>query len=213
MFSVLLGITAVVELLATWKVIPIFCWAVTSLHWPAGENFVTRALLPVCFWKPNSPIYNSFTIVEFLAYAFFYRKIIGVKWIRQGIRFFMLLFPVFWFLMVFVVKNFKQWNSYVAVCGGIFSVGAALGYYYNLLHSSHFSRLKTKAEFWIATGMLINYACQVPYWGVLNFLTKHKEYKTITLSLANVSYIMNTGMYLIFIYSFLCRINTRTKSL
>ncbi len=179
LFSILLGLTFLTELLATQIVVKYF------------------------HWKSNTSVYNSFTIVEFLAYAYYYYRIITVVWIRNIIKGFMYLFPFFWFVSVFLVFRFTQWNSYVVIVGGLFSVFCSLGYYYQVLHSKTDIHLRTQPEFWIATGMLIYYSCQVPYFGMLNYLINH--YLLLARSLLNVLLVINTSMYLIFIYAFLCK--------
>jgi hypothetical protein len=117
------------------------------------------------------------------------------------------LFPIFWFVTVFFIFGFTTWNSYVIIVGATITVLLVLAYLYQLLQSEEVVVLKYSTEFWIAFGMLIFYTCQIPYFGVLNFLVKN--YQPLTTSLLSVLQIVDSIMYLLFAYAFLCRINIK----
>ena len=157
--------------------------------------------------KGNSWLYNSFALIEFSAYAWFYKKIIQSKKVKAGIGIFQFLFPVFWFVTVFFVFGFTAWNSYVIVVGAFFTVCCVLAFYHQLLTSENVIPLSRNTEFWIATGMLILYLCQIPYFGMLNFLVKN--YLVLARNIYPFLIILNTLMYAIFSYAYLCRINTK----
>lgn len=177
-FSLLLGLTFLVELFAAIIVIKYF------------------------HWKNNFPIYNSFILIEILTYAFFYYNIMQIVWMRKLIASLAFVFFLFWVVSVFFIHGFNAWNSYVIISGGSFTVCVSLGYYYQIIQSKTEINLLSHPEFWIATGMLIFYSCQVPYFGTLNFLIKN--YLPLAYSLMNVLLVINTFMYLTFIYAFLC---------
>jgi len=167
------------------------------------ELFATQIGVKYFHWTNNSGIYNSFTIIEFMTYAYYYYCIISVVWIRNIIKGFMFFFPFFWFITVFFVFGFDKWNSYVILMGAFFSVCFALGYYYQILKSKKDIYLLSHPEFWIATGMLILYSCQLPYFGMLNYL--NKNYLILSRSFWVVLLVINTCMYLLFTYAFLCK--------
>ncbi len=184
-FSVLLGLTFLVEIGAV-----------------AFPKFTSV--------KTNSWLYNSFTLIEFSVYAWYYRRIIHLQRIRKAIRVFQILFPVFWFVTVFFVFGFKAWNSYVIITGAFFTMCFVLAYYYQLLASDDVVDISRHPEFWIATGMLIFYSCQVPYFGMLNYLVEN--YLLLAKKLLKVLTLINILMYSLFTYAYLCRISTK-KSL
>ncbi len=181
-FSVLLGVTLGVELLAT-----------SIIEWLHLKN--------------NFSLYNFFILPEFLVYAWYYQRITSKKWIKNIIWVISFLFPVFWGYSVFLVFGINTFNSHIIVVSAFFSVFFGLSYYYELLHSDKFVGLSRHTEFWIATGMIIFYACQTPFYGMFNFLLAN--YLPLSRSLLIVLLFLNSTMYLIFMYAFLCRINTR----
>ena len=185
LFSVLLGLTFLVEVSAT---------------------IISRVL----HHRNNFWIYNAFTLVEFWAYGYFYWRVIEVKILQRIIFLFLLIFPIFWFVTVFFLFGFNIWNSYVLIAGSFFSVLFAIMYYYQLITALEIQSLRNLPEFWIATGMLVFYLGALPYFGTLNFLMSYN--RAAATSLLQVLKILDTLMYALFTYAFLCRIIISKKS-
>jgi magnesium-transporting ATPase (P-type) len=123
---------------------------------------------------------------------------------------FLIIFPIFWYITVFFFFGFSAWNSYVIIVGSFFSVLFSLLYYYKILTAHEIKNLRTLPEFWIATGMLIFYMAALPYFGVLNFLIQY--HLKVAENLLIVLQVLDTCMYIIFTYGFLCRILNTKKS-
>jgi hypothetical protein len=157
------------------------------------------------YWshQSNVPLYNLFMLVEFWVYGYYYKCIIEPGRLKRLIRFYLWLFPVFWVVVVFFLFGLAKWNSYVAVGGSFFTICFSGGYYYQLFTQEELVRLDITPEFWIATGLIIFYACNLPYTGMLNFLVKN--YLDLARNLLTVLDILNLVMYSLFIYAFLCR--------
>lgn len=184
-FSILLGLTFLVEL-------------------------YSALIVRIVHVKNNYWIYNAFTLVEFWAYGYYYRQLIRLDLFRKIILFFLLLFPIFWLVTVCFVFGFNNWNSYVIVAGSFFTILFAVMYYYQVLLNREIQSLRNLPEFWIATGMLIFYIGCLPYYGTLNFLwTFHKS---AARTLWKVLLIMDTIMYVLFSYGYLCRTTNTKKS-
>lgn len=182
LFCCLLGLTLLVELLS--------CILLYRFHYS------------------NTWLYNSFTLVEFSAYGYYYLLLIPEEKWRRFIRLFLVIFPIFWLITVFFVFRLNTWNSYVIIVGGFFSVLFAILYYYRIIAAAEILPLRNLPEFWIATGMLIFYLGALPYFGTLNFLVKY--HLQVAKSLSTVLVVLDTLMYLLFSYGFLCRtINTK----
>jgi hypothetical protein len=184
LFSVLLGLTFLVELAAT------LC------------GYLLR--------KNNSWIYNGFTLVEFWVYGYYYLKLIQVKRLRKFLQIFLVVFPIFWAVTVLMVFGFTTWNSYVIIAGSFFTIFFVVLYYYQLLIDPASPSLRTLPEFWIATGMLVFYLAALPFFGTLNFLLKN--HMGVVTILIKVIQILDTVMYAFFCYGFLCRIINIRKS-
>jgi hypothetical protein len=185
-FSALLGLTFLVELFAS--VILRFVLGVKNNHW----------------------VYNAFMLVEFPAYGYYFYRIIRIESLKKAIRFFLIVFPVFWIITVLFQIGIRNWNSYVITVGSFFTVLFALMYYYQLMSASEMVTLRMLPEFWIATGMVIFYLTALPYFGMLNFLIRN--YSTLATSLLGVVKVMNILMYSFFTIGFLCSILKATKS-
>lgn len=183
LFSVLLGLTFLVELSAD--------LSVRVLH-----------------WKNNYWIYHGFTLIEFWTYGYYYYQVIRLKRPRQLLLGFLTLFPVFWMITVFFIFGWNKWNSYVIIVGSFFTVVFVLMYYYQLLIARETYSLRSLPEFWIATGMLIFYMAAIPYYGTLNFLIAY--HRGVAKTLYKVLLGIDTSMYALFIYGYLCKtINIR----
>lgn len=153
--------------------------------------------------EENAWLYNAFILPEFMMYAWFFYQIIYLKNIRRVIFLFFIFFPVFWFFTIYLKYGFKTFDSNIIVAGAFFTVFMGIGYYYQLLASEKLVRLSRHTEFWIATGMIIFYSCQLPFFGLLNYLyTYHKE---LAKNLVSVLQGADSIMYLLFTYAFLCQ--------
>ncbi len=105
---------------------------------------------------------------------------------------------------MFFIFGITKWNSYVVIAGSFFIICFSAAYYYQVFTQDELARLDNSPEFWIATGLIIFYACNLPYMGMLNFLVKN--YLGLAIKFLSILKILNVIMYSIFIYAFLCRI-------
>nr|WP_315423842.1 hypothetical protein [uncultured Pedobacter sp.] len=149
------------------------------------------------------PQYNIVLLIEFLVYAYFFKEIIISVWIKKIITLFMILFPVFWYISVFFIFKITEWNSYIFLVGGTFTIIWALIYCYQLLTSIENVSLSSCGEFWIALGIIIFYSCQVPFMGIYNFLIVN--YPSLIMNFQVGLQVTNIIMYFLFTYAFLCK--------
>jgi len=155
--------------------------------------------------------YNLVMLIEFLIYAYFFKQIIISELVKKIITIFMIIFPIFWCISVFFIFKITQWNSYVFLLGGTFTIIWALIYFYQLLTSFESTPIKSCGEFWIALGVIIFYSCNVPFMGIYNFLLIN--YPSLILNFQIVLQIANIAMYSLFTYAFLCKTTNTTKLL
>lgn len=156
----------------------------------------------------NLPVYNFIMLVLYMGYAYFFKLIIQSKTIHRLIEGFLYLFPVFWYFVVFFIFKIDEWNSYVYIFGGAFTILWAITYCFELFTSEEPVRFRYSGGFWIAIGLIFFYSCGLPYMGLFNFLTKNNEELANLLKLP--LQISNIVMYLLFSYAFLCHtIHTR----
>ena len=154
--------------------------------------------------KSNHSVYNIFMLFEFSAYGIYYLYILTIPWARALIRVFLVAFPVFWAYSVLFVFGLNTWNSHITVIGSLFTIAISAAYYYQLFTHPTLIKLQRHPEFWIATGMILFYACILSYVGVLNYLIKN--YKELAGDLLVVLHVLVSIMYLIFLYAYVCQI-------
>ena len=152
-------------------------------------------------------VYNLFMPLEYGSYGYYYSKILKTKSIRKLVTIFMIGYPLAGLVSTFTIFKFYHWNSYEAIAGSVFTVVFAVTYYYELFVSDEDFNLRTKSEFWIATGMIIFYSCLLPVLGTINHVTKISL--ALALTFLDVLDCIDILMYLIFAYAFLCRIIIR----
>lgn len=159
----------------------------------------------------NSPNYNTFVLVQFMTYAFYFFSIIKFEWFRKIAIGFMWVFPLIWIFSVIFVFGIINWNSYIHVTGSTFTIIACAVFFYQLYISDETASLSKNTEFWIASALFIFYSCNLPYTGTLNYL--NHTYPLVAQQLSIVLVILNIVMYSIIIYAFLCRQIKTMKSL
>src|SRR6185437_8930624 len=174
-FSVLLGLDFCVEGVAIWMM----------------KSNVKNALL-----------YNTFMLVEYWSYGYFFYRIIEFGRIRRIIQFFLFAFPVYWILAVSLV-SWHRWNSYVFNGGSLYTICFACVYYYQLFTRPDPVRLQRQPEYWIATGIMLFYCCVMPLLSMLNFL--NLNFPVIGKLFIPALDILNIILYSFFIYAYLCR--------
>ena len=171
------------------------------------EWFAVFGIKKIFHYNNNTEIYNVFMLVEFWVFAYYYKLLFQSKLLQKIAAWFLYIFPVFWFIVVFFVFGISAWNSYLIVAGSFFTVCFSAAYYYELFTSPKLVKLTSTPEFWIATGMIIFYTCELPYMGMLNFLVEH--FLSLARNLLPVLTILATVMYLFFIYAYICGISTK----
>lgn len=166
-------------------------------------EFFCAFLLKKFGLKTNIPIYNVFTFLECLGFAWYYLLQATNKVERTIIRLFIILFPITWYIMVIRINGLYKWDSLMQVIAAVFIICISLYYYFKLLVSEEIIDLKTQPGFWIATGMIIFYACNLPYLGMLDFLVRH--YLVLAEDFILVLLVLNILMYILFTYAYLCQ--------
>lgn len=165
-----------------------------------------KKLLP----NGNLQLYNFFMLVEFLWYAYYFRRIIRFRIIKRSIDVFLFLYPVVWYFIVFFLYKIDEWNSLVFVTGASFTIFVSILYCYQSFIAEEIIQFRYYSEFWIAIGLLIFYASATPYMGMFNYLTRtHHELALVLKTLLRIS---NIIMYSLFTYAYVCQMTNTRKS-
>jgi hypothetical protein len=185
LFSALLGITVITEIIANFFLTPFHL-------------------------KSNFLVYSIYMLIEYPLLAFYFKKIITSKNFRQVINVFLFFYPTLWFIIFFFVYNVREWNSFGIMAGDLFIIIFASRYLYELFTSEKLVHFRNHTEFWIAVGLIFYSCCELPITGILNF---HENNQDIALQLLTILQILNIIMYSVFIYAFLCRLKLTMKRL
>ena len=167
--------------------------------------------LPKPFQLQVNGLYNVAMLIEFWGYAFFYRYMLRNKIIRKVVRLYLFIFPLIWILLVCVQSGFNTWNSYISVVGSIAMILLSACMYYQLFTTNPLVKLTGSFEFWVATGLIIFFACNFTYLGMLNFL--NGSYRPLAHQLLIILQVSNSVFYCIISYAFICLYRNNVKQI
>ncbi len=191
--------------------LPLLFFAILLLYTAMVEISIFVRAQVVGHVSNNVQLYNTFMLVEFLAYAYFFLLLVQSRPARQAIKAFLYAYPVFWYFVVFFVYEPNEWNSHVYTVGALFTVLWAVIFCYETFTSADVVSYRRYSEFWIAVGLIFFYTCGLPYMGMFNYLTRH--HMDVALILRHVLLVANIIMYSLFCYAYVCQlINTRKSS-
>lgn len=160
--------------------------------------------------KTNVHIYGFFNLAEPLSIAYYFRQLIQSVRVQKIIRLFMYLYPVVWYIFVFFVFEYKEWNSYVYIVGGLFTLLWAVVYCYELLTVDNPVQLRQHSEFWIAIGLIFFQVCSLPYLGMFRYITEH--FVNVAWVLQELHQVINIILFMLYTYAFICQLTITRRS-
>jgi hypothetical protein len=155
----------------------------------------------------NVHLYNISMGIQYWLYGLFFRFILAGRSARLVVDGFLILFPLLWLSSTLFLFGLYKWNSYVAATGSLFCILFSVFYFYQVFAQVEPVRFATKAELWIAIGLFVFYSINLPYIGMLNFLSN--AYREFANKLLVVLQISNILMYSLFTYAYVCRMSIR----
>jgi hypothetical protein len=150
----------------------------------------------------RNELYNIFALAEFLFYNYFLMTENMIKWIKKVQLAFMILFPIAWVFMVSAGKGLIDFHGALIASGGFFIVCFSLGLLYSLSGDWTINKVSRSPALWILFGLILFYCCQTPYMGSMAYLVKY--YLNLAGQLLYLSMAINTVMYSMFGYAFIC---------
>ena len=149
----------------------------------------------------NTPLYNFFSIFEFIFYLYIIKNIIHNKRIRKIITIVMVLYPIAALINIFfILGSVNKLHITTYSLGCLLIVIFSIYYFYELFKSTASVNLKREPAFWIITGLLFFYTCSFPIFGFANFISA-----VIAKNIGGVLVIINVILYVLFAVAFLCR--------
>ena len=145
-------------------------------------------------------VYNTFVLIQFMAYGLYFLNVIKFKCFKKVCVAFLLLFPVIWLVTVGCLLGIYKWNSYIHVAASAFTIIACSIFFYQLYTDDELVYLSRNIEFWIAAALFIFYTCNLPYTGMLNYLINNAL--PVAENLGYVLRLLNIVMYSLIFYAF-----------
>ena len=157
----------------------------------------------------NVPVYNFFSIVEFIFYLFVIKQVISSAVVKKMIIVTIFLYPMAALINLMFRDIYRlQIIPYSISC--LIIVIYAIYYFYELFKSTSSVNLKREPAFWIITSLLFFYTCSFPIFGFANFLS---GFSVIGRNIGAVLVILNVILYSLFTVAFLCRIRVQKPML
>lgn len=147
------------------------------------------------------PMYNIFTMIEFLFYAFIFFKYLN----KSNFRYFVLSFiPLFTLMailnMIFIQGLNITFNTYTFLLGSFFIViFCCLFFYESVLPEKIDQQLSKEPFFWVCCGLLIYYLGSV----IINALFEYLVYNDLRKEGQRIYRIINNSLNVI-LYSSFC---------
>lgn len=171
------------------------CWCVLDIvgHLLSGQG-------------NNAWLYNLLYLIYFPGIAYCYLLVLDEAMIRKMIVGFLFVFPVFVIINSFFGQGMKGLQTLTYTLGGSFTIFLTAAYFRQLYQSDSNASITGDPYFWFSSGLLLCYAANTPFLGMLNYLWKQEPIFTRKY----YYYVFNTFYILLSILTtagFLCRKN------
>jgi hypothetical protein len=157
--------------------------------------------------KNNTILYSNLTaIVSFCFYIYLIRVIIRSPKAKRILLYCLVAFPLI--SAIFLLQN-SGFQTITYSLGCLLIVGACIYYFWELFQSKNYINLAREPAFWICSGLLFNYTCLFPEYGLVNFISTDRAVIRVLLVVLDFVGIL---LYLSFTIAFLCRLKPRNST-
>jgi hypothetical protein len=163
------------------------------------------------YLNPNTPLYNLYTVFEFVFYFAVLEAVITSRRVKNRIRLLIWVYPSLALINIFFVQRIYTFHSITYALGSLLILIVSIYYFFELFQMKQPINLVREPSFWICSGLLFYYSCTFPIFGYFNFFI-HAP-KIIIYNGENIVLILNILMYLLFTIALLCRIKARNSML
>ena len=158
--------------------------------------------------RNNLWLYNFNIIIEFLFLPFFYRLILRSHKIRQGIKLFLIIYPIIFFINLFFIQGLYVFNTYPYLIGDIFVLVLIINYFKEILLTPNNIKLHREPVFYISIAFLLFFTIEIPYTMLLPYFINHNL--EVAMALIWVIKILNAVLYVLLSVAYLCQPRMRT---
>jgi hypothetical protein len=155
----------------------------------------------------NTPLYNAYSIIEFIFYFFIFREIIRNTRVKAVILGILIVYPLVASFNIFYFQRVSSFHSMTFSIGCAVIVILCIVYFVELFQLPEATNLKNEPSFWICTAILFSYVCTFPFWGLVNFMKTAPA--LIIKHLMTILMFINVLSYSLFTIAFLCRLRIR----
>jgi hypothetical protein len=150
----------------------------------------------------NHWIYNSFHILRFSLFAFFYYKMLEPEYIKRIIKYVSFLIIVFGIADYFFIQSPYKMNNYMVILTNISQIFLSLLFFRQLLQAPNIVRLSKHPAVWISLATLLYCSVSLPFFIFYNYLYQGKVQHYVLIYLHDLFNIISYTIYLI---AFLCQ--------
>jgi len=151
--------------------------------------------------KNNVPLYNFFSIIEFLFYFIILGRIISSDKIKRILRIIIVPFIILTVVNIVFVQGMKSFHTVTYAIGCLIIVSFCIYYFLELFKLRKSINLSKNPAFWICSGLLFFYCCGFPLYGLMNYWG---TIKWVIQSFDGIVTILNIFLYSLFTIAFLC---------
>jgi len=155
----------------------------------------------------NLFLYNTIMVVEFLFYFFFFWSVYRVSVAKSTVVVLMAAYLSAALINIFFIQGMKVFHTYTFMTGCLLVIAGSIYYFLEMFRYPQTGSIMRNPAFWIASALLFYYACVLPVYGVLNYISSMSKYFNHTLKFI-ISF-MNILLYSLFILAFLCKLSIR----
>jgi hypothetical protein len=159
------------------------------------------------FTKNNLWMFNLFGIVEFSTIILIYRSLFISSKLKKLLLFFTILLGLGYLTSWVFFQGLNTFNNYNIAFSCVLVTITVLLYYHQLLKYNNPEPLVRVPMFWISTGILIFYACNIFFMGLLNYIMRVSM--DLAIQLYNIIHILNIIMYSLYSIGFICSATSR----
>ena len=163
----------------------------------------------------NYMMFNVFTTIEFLFYAFLFFKNFKLKIFKKIALFFIPLYIVAVAINLLFIQGTNNFHTYTFLLGSFFIVTFCCLFFYESVLPDYLDNALTKQPFfWVCTGLLLFYLGSVIINALFEYLRSFDMQEEGKRIYGIINQSLNVVLYSAFIFAFLlCQKNSKTYSL
>jgi hypothetical protein len=155
----------------------------------------------------NVFLYNMLTVIEFGFFYFFFYSVYRGASVKKIVAIITILYLAGTLFNIFYIQGRNVFHTYSFMVGCLLVIAGSIYYFLQMFRYPQLGSIMREPAFWITVGLLFYYACVLPIYGVLNYITSISLRINYTLGL--ILNLMAYILYSLFTLAFLCKLNFR----